>query len=154
MANLKRYVVGYIPSSPGIEPVIVIQRDADGFFWDDGVGFIANGGVPVENVMTEHFTDFWEYETSFEAWNSGTYNILITAPGDTYLQGYSETISSDTQIGFIQASSITSRNTLSSITKSLEPIMTAIKAQAVTIGVLSDRIDSLNAVLSRRDYRQ
>ncbi len=147
----KKYAVAYHKSTSD-DPAIVIQRISDGYFWSNGVGFIANGGSPVYNAMSETFHDYWEYETAFEVWANGIYNVLIQGAPDTPVAGYYETISGDTQVDFIQASSITAKNAVSAIKTSLEPILASLQAQATAIGVLSDRIDSMNQTLSRRDY--
>ncbi len=149
MANTKRYTVAYNPPAPGSEPVIAIQRDSDGFFWEDGVGFAA---PLVDNAMVQDFFGFWTYETNFEAFDNGLYNILIRANGGDPLLGYSQTMSNDVQIGFIEASGITAKNAVSSIKSALQPIQAQLTSQATQLGVLADRIDSLNQILSRRDY--
>ena len=153
MPNAKRIVIGFTTS--GNVPNVCIQRDSDSFFWSDGVGFIANSGNPFLNVMTETFDGFWVYETSFEVWVNGTYNIVIyegSSSTSNVLIGYSQNVSADTLIGFVEAAGFTSKNAVSSIKTSLESLFGLATKQTVSLGLLSDRVHSLQQVLSRRDY--
>lgn len=148
----KRFVVGR--TTGGSVPHICIQRDSDGFFWSNGVGFIANGGNPFLNTMTEIFDGFWQYETSFEVWANGLYNVAIydgTASTDIIIEAYSQTVSGDTQVGFIEASSITSKNAVTALRTDLDAVKKTLSGQEIALGVLSDRIDSFHQVLARKD---
>ncbi len=150
MANFKRFVLG---NNSGPDPVIVIQRVSDGYFWSDGVGFIANSGNPFENAMTEVFDGFWEYATDYEVWANGSYNVMRDPGGAFRPLASIEIISGDTLVGFIEASSITSKNAVTALRTDLQ----ALQGQAIEtnsqLGVLADRIDSMNQVLARRDYK-
>ncbi len=154
MATTKRFTVGL--TTGGNTPNICIQRVSDGFFWSDGVGFIANSGNPFLNAMSEAFEGFWEYETDFEVWTNGTYNVAIyDGATDTQpiLSAYSQVISGDMQVGFIEASSITSKNAVTALRADLQTLQATADKQETALGVLSDRIDSMNQVLARRDYK-
>lgn len=154
MANTKRFTIGFTTS--GTNPHVCIQRASDSFFWSNGVGFIANGGNPFLNTMTEAFNGFWEYETSFNVWDNGSYNVVIydsSTDTSTVLVGYVQIISGDTQVGFIEASSITSKNAVTALRADLQALQSTATEQATALGVLSDRIDSMNQVLARRDYK-
>ncbi len=153
MANQKRFVIG--AQSGGGNPYICVQRDADEFFWN-GSAFIANGGSPYLIAMTSKYPGFWEYETSAAPWDTGTINVTIyTGSSDTdpVLAGYSMLVSGDTLIGFVEASATTSKNTVTALKKELTTAQASIASLVTNVGVLADKIDSLNQVLSRRDYK-
>lgn len=155
MANFKRFTLGF--TTGGNTPHVAIQRVSDGFFWSDGVGFIANGGNPFLNAMTEEFNGFWQYETDFQVWANGSYRVVVydgAADTQPVLIGYPQTISGDTQVGFIEASSITTKNAVTSLRGDLKLLQTQAADIAIQLGALSDRIDSMNQVLARRDYRE
>lgn len=154
MANTKRFTQGY--QTGGTTPYICVQRDADSFFWN-GTAFIANSGNPFLVTMSEKYEGFWEYETDAAVWDNGTYNVTIyegNLDTDAVLSAFSQVINGDTQVGFIEASSITSKNAVTALRTDLQAVLQTLSAQATALGVLSDRIDSLQAVLSRRDYKE
>lgn len=153
MANLKRFTQGY--TTGGTTPRICIQRDADAFFLNGSGVFVANGGAPFLNAMTEKYAGFWEFETTATVWDNGTYNITVyssSATTDTVLSAYSQVINADTQIGFIEASATTAKSAVASIKQALEPILASLVKQGADLGVLSDRIDSFHQVLARKSY--
>jgi len=151
MANVKKYAIGY--TTGGTTPHVCVQRASDDFFLNGSGVFVT--GAAILNAMTQSFAGFWEYSTSATVWDNGTYNVVIYASSTTaatVLEGYQEVISGDTQVGFIEAASITSKNAVTALRTDLQTLQKTASEQATQIGVLSDRIDSLNAVLSRRDY--
>lgn len=153
MANFKRFTVGL--TTGGNTPHVAIQRVSDGFFWSDGVGFIA--GLPFLNAMTEVFAGFWQYETNFEVWANGAYNVAIYEGAiDTafVITAYPQTVSGDTQVGFIEASSITSKNSVTALRSDMQALQSQAVESNSQLGVLADRIDSMNQVLARKDYRE
>ena len=108
------------------------------------------------NAMTERYPGFWEYATSAEVWASGVYNIATydgSSETDPVLAGYTVFVSADTIIGWVEASGTTSKNAVSILTTKLDTINASIESQGTRIGLLSDRVDSLQQILSRRDYK-
>jgi len=152
MANQKRFVIGYITNSD--TPHLCVQRDADGFFLNSSGAFVSSGS-PILNAMSEKYEGFWEYETSAEVWDAGTINVTIyagTVDTQPVIIGYSMLVSGDQVIGYVESAVTTSKNTVNALRENLGTMDKTLTGMLTQIGILSDRIDSLNAILSRRDY--
>lgn len=135
--------------------VVFVQRQSDGLYLqpDGTFGSATIGPLP----LVEIFNGFYQVSTNVVPWGDGLFNVLIAKPdGDSYsgLEGYVQRISGEVQIGFIEAASTTSRNAVASL-KTLDQVtQDALVTLSKTVVGLSDRIDSLNQVLSRRDYNK
>ncbi len=150
MANVKKFCAGY---ATGSLVTVCVKRRSDGWYLlSDGSFSNAPEFIP----MLESPNGYYEYSTDVEVWDTGEYNVLIAlnVGGGDYdgILAYFQWISGDTQIGWVEASSVTSKNTTSSVNTVLQSMSALLTAQASQLSVMSDRIDSFQQILSRRDY--
>ncbi len=149
MANTKKFCVAYTGS---VLVNLTVQRRSDDFYLQADGSF----GVAIDYITMTETAGFYQYSTDVEVWNTGEYNVVMreNLGGGNYngILGFYQWISGDTQIGWVEASSVTSKNTTSSVNTELQSMSALLTAQASQLSVMSDRIDSLQQVLSRRDY--
>lgn len=127
---------------------VTVQRQSDDFFLQSDGSFGASSAVI---PMPEIFGGFYQYVDNVEAWDTGNYNVLINLNPDG-LFGFVQYVSGNTQIGFLEAASVTSKNTTSSLLSKISDQQAAIDAQAKTIVILGEKIDSFQSILNRGIY--
>ncbi len=149
MANEKKFCVAY---TAGLPVVLTVQRRTDDFYLQADGSF----GASIAYLSMTDDLGFFQYSTDVEVWATAEYNVIMREDlggGDyTGILAYYQWISGDTQIGWVEASSVTAKNTASSLTTTMQGLKDLLVSQSTQLSVMSDRIDSLQQVLARRDY--